>query len=200
MTRNPRSLSRREQQMETRTALVASASRLFAHHGFDGTSVQAIAMDAGFTRGAFYAHFSDKHEVLDAVISAHDASDRQRLAEMIGNTSIPRSKVADWIAESQSAEFPLAALRLEMIRHSFRSPEFAELLRGSQRNEVEGIHSILERSGDSLPLRKILSTQLAARLISVFLDGIAIHALVDTELDVIELWDALLGMLVDDNE
>lgn len=49
-----------EHKSRTRARIVASASRLFNRHGFDGVSIDRIMADAGLTRGGFYAHFSTK--------------------------------------------------------------------------------------------------------------------------------------------
>ena len=45
---------------ETREALYDAGERLFAELGYAEAKVEAIARHAGFTRGAFYRHFSSK--------------------------------------------------------------------------------------------------------------------------------------------
>lgn len=52
---------------------------LFASEGFAGASVEAIAARAGFTRGAFYAHFADKEA---AFFSLMDERMEQRSLEI----------------------------------------------------------------------------------------------------------------------
>ncbi|GBR10231.1 TetR/AcrR family transcriptional regulator [Acetobacter oeni] len=199
MDQSSRKLSRNEQQQETRTALIVSALHLFARYGFDGTSIQAIAKEAGFTRGAFYAHFASKHEILDAAIAERDALDRQRLSAKIDTLPTTRATVSAWIADSQRADLPLGALRLEVIRHSLGSTDLAQLLLGNQRAEVEGIRTILVKMANDLPLRQGISAPIAAQIISSFLDGVAIHALIDKASDVHALWNALiLGLTADD--
>lgn len=51
---------RPEHKTRTRARIVASASRLFNRHGFDGVSIDRIMAEAGLTRGGFYAHFPTK--------------------------------------------------------------------------------------------------------------------------------------------
>lgn len=51
---------RPEHKTRTRQRIIASASRLFNRHGFDGVSIDRIMADAGLTRGGFYAHFTTK--------------------------------------------------------------------------------------------------------------------------------------------
>ena len=60
-------LSRKQKQEQTRTAILRSARALFAKHGVDGTSMEAIARHAGLTQGAIYSNFSSKSELWWAV-------------------------------------------------------------------------------------------------------------------------------------
>src|SRR5881392_398168 len=52
-----------ERRAETRQALIDAAARVFVERGFVGASVEAIAEEAGYTRGAFYSNFATKEEL-----------------------------------------------------------------------------------------------------------------------------------------
>ncbi len=54
--------------MRTRAALVDAGIALFGEEGLDAPSLDAICERAGFTRGAFYVHFRDRDEFLQAVM------------------------------------------------------------------------------------------------------------------------------------
>src|SRR4051812_40727719 len=60
--------TREETKQRTREALVEAGIALFAEQGLDGPSLDAICERAGFTRGAFYVHFRDRDELLQAVM------------------------------------------------------------------------------------------------------------------------------------
>lgn len=53
---------------DARTKTVLAATRLFAAHGFDGTSVQDIADDLGVTKQAVLHHFASKEQLREAVL------------------------------------------------------------------------------------------------------------------------------------
>lgn len=56
-------LTRKEKQEQTRAAVLASAATLFAKHGYEGTSMEAIARHAGLTQGAIYSNFASKADL-----------------------------------------------------------------------------------------------------------------------------------------
>jgi len=66
MTEAP--LTRAEQQARTRTALVASARRVFGREGFHGARLEVIAYEAGLTKGAVYSNFESKADLFLAVL------------------------------------------------------------------------------------------------------------------------------------
>ena len=51
----------------TRAALIATARRLFAEHGYAAVPAGDIVATAGLTRGALYHHFQDKQGLFEAV-------------------------------------------------------------------------------------------------------------------------------------
>ncbi|HEX9013298.1 MAG TPA: TetR/AcrR family transcriptional regulator, partial [Anaerolineaceae bacterium] len=55
----------------TRDLLVEASYRLFTQNGYHGTSMRDIAAAAGITAGSIYNHFSDKEQVIQAVILAY---------------------------------------------------------------------------------------------------------------------------------
>jgi AcrR family transcriptional regulator len=64
----------------TREALVAAGRRLFSAQGFADVPTDAIAAEAGVTRGALYHQFADKVALFDAVVDAVEADIAARLA------------------------------------------------------------------------------------------------------------------------
>ena len=60
-------LSRKEKQQQTRAAIIDAAITLFAKHGVEGTSMEAIARHAGLTQGAIYSNFTGKADLWWAI-------------------------------------------------------------------------------------------------------------------------------------
>jgi AcrR family transcriptional regulator len=54
---------------DTKTALRQAALRLFARHGYSGTSIRAIAREVGLSESVLYAHFDSKRAIFDSVLA-----------------------------------------------------------------------------------------------------------------------------------
>jgi AcrR family transcriptional regulator len=72
-------LTRKQRQEHTRRCLLESAGRVFARRGLAQASVDEVAADAGFTKGAVYANFGSKDELFLEMLDARFA---RRLADM----------------------------------------------------------------------------------------------------------------------
>jgi AcrR family transcriptional regulator len=116
---------RSARKAETRARLLEAAARVYARSGFNGATLDEVAGDAGFTKGAVYAHFGSKENLLLALMEEHLAG---QVAEQIALFDRER---ATW-------ERPLAGSarwmeRLERDPDPFRL--FVELWTYAQRDE-----------------------------------------------------------------
>lgn len=57
-----------ERGQATRTHLIEVATRLFASHGYEGTSIEAVLAESGASRGSLYHHFAGKDALFLAVL------------------------------------------------------------------------------------------------------------------------------------
>jgi TetR/AcrR family transcriptional regulator, regulator of mycofactocin system len=73
---------RETHKASTRRALEDAALRRFAHDGFDQTSVESIAADAGVSTRTFFRYFATKDEVLDMGRDERQAELRAALREL----------------------------------------------------------------------------------------------------------------------
>jgi AcrR family transcriptional regulator len=61
-------LTRAERAARTRRLLMQAASKVCAKHGLERASIDEVAEEAGFTKGAFYANFRSKEELFLAML------------------------------------------------------------------------------------------------------------------------------------
>jgi AcrR family transcriptional regulator len=72
-------LTRKESQARTRSKLLEAAGKVFACRGMERATVEEVAGEAGYTKGAFYANFKSKEELFLAML---DERFGQRLEEL----------------------------------------------------------------------------------------------------------------------
>ncbi len=66
---------RADDKAETRERIISEASRIIRRDGLSGLKVADVMAAAGLTHGAFYAHFSNKNELIEAAF--HQALDHR---------------------------------------------------------------------------------------------------------------------------
>ena len=92
---------RAAQGRATRDQLIEVATRLFAEHGYEGTSIEAVLSAAGVSRGALYHHFAGKEALFEAVVSAVSEQVTVELAEAVRGCADPldamRTAAIAWI-------------------------------------------------------------------------------------------------------
>lgn len=124
--------SQAEQREATRELVLAAAARMFAQRGFHATSLDAIAEEAGFSRGAVYYNFADKEELFLELLDRRCAERVQDLRAVVADT--PEDDVAATSRQAQlAAQHALdamtgdpewRALYLEFLAHAARDPTF----------------------------------------------------------------------------
>jgi AcrR family transcriptional regulator len=78
-----------ERGQATRAHLIDVATRLFAAHGYDGTSIQAVLAESGVSRGSLYHHFPGKEALFLAVLEEVGARAGQQGIEAMGDAPDP---------------------------------------------------------------------------------------------------------------
>lgn len=73
--------SRADRAQDTRDRLVAVARRAFAERGQAAVSLEALAAEAGVTRGALHHHFTNREGLFEAVLHRIDAELAEGWAE-----------------------------------------------------------------------------------------------------------------------
>jgi TetR/AcrR family transcriptional regulator, transcriptional repressor of aconitase len=112
-------LSREENRAQTRARLVSIASEHFAREGYGAASLDRIAEEAGFSKGAVYSNFSGKEELFLGVLEEHGrVSVDAILAEVKKAPSIDRAidRIAAWATKSSRlGNWPMLILEYSRV-------------------------------------------------------------------------------------
>lgn len=122
----PIRLTRTEQQAVTRERLLKAAEEVISRHGYGGASVDLIAAEAGFSKGAVYSNFDSKEAVFLELLGHYMERDFVELEKIVSLE--PKKLVAaatKWLmATHADADCPLLVSELQL--HARRSPDFAK--------------------------------------------------------------------------
>ena len=121
-------MTREERRVRTREELVDAADRLFTANGFHTTTVDAIAADAGYTKGAVYSNFASKEDLFFAVYERRvDAAVRtsERLLADLGTSDAIDRAAADG-ASRKGRDDGWLAVFFEFWSHVLRHPELRD--------------------------------------------------------------------------
>lgn len=131
MTQRPEPLSRRDRQQQTRDALISAARGVFAEDGYHTASVDRIAREAGFSKGAVYSNFEDKPSLFLAVMDQNLELAEIDLLDPLGRPSNPASTGKDMAQRegySPGATQGFALATLEFIASAARDEKLAPQL------------------------------------------------------------------------
>jgi AcrR family transcriptional regulator len=119
-------LTRAESQAQTRQEVLDSAARLFHANGYHGTSIAAIAADAGRTIGAVYSNFAGKEALCLEVLRTRYLAEVAKLLEMLVSESDSMDArfgvLAIWWSRL-SSDIPLTVLGSEYLLSTLGDPE-----------------------------------------------------------------------------
>ena len=166
--------SRADSQARTRASLLQSAAKVFARRGFNAASVEEIAERAGFTRGAFYANFSDKADALLTLLEESRSSAMAEIARVMMETPDDQKlgTLQRWFDELVGDE-RLGRATAELIAQPKHKEIVKRRLAARQAQMRAAIASVLtayrEAEGIVLPLED----EQVASLILAIGDGIA---------------------------
>jgi AcrR family transcriptional regulator len=174
----------------TRQALLAAARRIFARDGFEACRIEDIAAAAGYTRGAFYAHFRAKEDLFFAIFEQEARRRIEQMRELLEGAADPirtlRSFYVDRIGDRQWTMLVLE-FKLFALRHPALRPKLAAThrrLRASLRIES------ISRDGDE-PVKAALEAVLSSLALEHAYDPLRISREQATEI-LGDLFDTLV--------
>jgi AcrR family transcriptional regulator len=196
----PIRLTRAERQAETRRSLLDAAARVFIRRGFEGASIEAIAAEAGYTRGAFYSNFESKEQLFVELLQERVYDRYRKLLTRVPADRSPveafRAGVRELMELYRRRDEPwLFELWLECLAHVARHPEFASLAatfwRGTRATMAAAWEETARAQGRELPVD---APHIAIALTALDI-GLAVQNLVDPEEAPLELYPELYELL-----
>ena len=153
-------LTREQSAAHTRERLLAAARRVFAERGYYGASLEAVAEEAGLTKGAVYSRFESKADLFLAFQEERNERTLQRTTAEIAALE-PGEQPLSWVARywkhrllNEGPELTLAVI--EFWVSAYRDPGLQERFSAQHERVLQATGNALEdaatRVGFPLPM------------------------------------------------
>lgn len=149
-------MTRAQSREQTRKKLIDAARAAFAQKGYGATTIDQIAEDAGFSKGAFYSNFNSKDDLALEIVYTDVTTRLEQWVTMVCDRASdgPEAVVAALRAgaDAVNTDIDRDRLHLELILHGSRQTQLGDALRqrfadsGSKiRNMMRLVFAVLGR-------------------------------------------------------
>lgn len=169
----PARLNRSERSARVRRELLAAAERRFGSDGYHGTTLDDIADEAGYTKGAVYSTFNSKAGLFLALFDEVVDRRLRELAELLGAHDDDEARMAALARrpiDAREARFVLLAI--EFWVHAARDPATLAAFSERYRRMREGLAEIG-------PKHTSLGSERWALVSLALSNGLALERLID---------------------
>ena len=132
-------MTRVESKAATRPELLDAARRVVVERGYHGASLDLVAGEAGYTKGAVYSAFGSKGRMFLAV---YEREIEGRLAAFSAAASAPEEGARRWLARVRAERGWTLAL-LEFRLHAAREPELNEQYAERHRRYLAAVSAVI---------------------------------------------------------
>ena len=196
----PPANSRQQQRTEaTRAKLLTAAEVIFARDGFEGSRLEDIAAHAGYTRGAFYANFASKEDLLFALMERLVAERVQAIREILDrqdNAADRLHALRDYYAQiacDRRWALLLLEFKLFAVRHPKARARLVERYRRLRAPGRELFQTLLKQLDRKLPV----SSNAASIALSALANALLLENLMDSSALAPHEIQFLLGLFFD---
>ena len=189
-------LTRAQQQERTRERLLDSAETLFGDRGIHQTSLDEIAAAAGLTKGAIYANFGGKKDLIAAILD-------RKLSDDDDEPRPPYASLTGWVRELGDS-YETAVGRPEVQRFGLAFVEFWLYgMRNDDGREAvrQWLRTVRDRNAEEAAARSgghpPMPVDRLAALMTALDVGVALQHFIDPEAVPPDLYTAGLDAIMD---
>ena len=177
-------MTREESRAHTRSCLMAAAGRIFSREGLQQASIDEVAEEAGYTKGAFYANFRSKEELFLAMLDERFAARLEQIERVLSSDDTlegqTRRAGADFV-DAMRADPEWERLFFEFAAYAARNPEFREELVTRYRSLRDAIAAALGGSKERHGGAPWMELDQVSLMLFVISNGFALEKLLEPE-------------------
>lgn len=170
--------SRAQSQAQTREQLMQAAEKLFSQFGLNGTSIDKIVAEAGFTKGAFYSNFASKEDLMLALLDRHKEQTFAQMHELINATKKEDliGAIENWLKYS-SGDKNWVLFNAELEINAARNPDFTDVYRQFMDVQYERLANSLDAIFAKLEIKLPMPSLELARILKRHIHSTSLNAL-----------------------
>ena len=191
-----------ERWQETHNRIMDSAERLFATKGFNGTSMNDIVKESGFSKGAIYGHFESKERLFLSLWERQTVVGIGQLRQMFSPDETAVDKLLK-VAEMNMASSCDCPLEVGMMQMEFMvAASRMKSLEPDMQKRYETIHKfiveIFEEGIENGEFKADTDVESLTSLLFAAIDGLGLHyATLRIEFDAKRLQDTLIKVVLE---
>ena len=190
-------MTRREKQQQTRNSLLRAAGKLFCRTGLEGASVDQVAQEAGFTKGAFYANFKSKEELFLVMLDERFARELERIDQALSGAAEPhveaQSAATEFIHFAGDEDWP--RLYFQFVAHAARDDEFRQELATRQQAMREKLVETFARWKAGYDKKPPLPLEEITAMVYCMADGFLVDRMIEPSLRE-DLYTTMIGVFL----
>ena len=183
--RETRRETRWQRSDATRLKLLDAATETIAELGMQRASIDTIAAAAGYTKGAFYAHFDSKEHLFLVLLERHFDAEIERLETVLAGSGEPvaeaRHAAEGFLAKVES-EPRWRRVYLEFAAHATRDRAFREEFAQRQHDLRNQMARVFEGWAAALGLVPAMPAADVAAMTMAMADGFLLNRMIDPDL------------------
>jgi AcrR family transcriptional regulator len=177
-------LTRDQKRERTRKELLDAAGRVFARRGYRAASLDEVADEAGYSKGAVYSNFDSKEELFLTLIQEHmrEHLEGANAAFSTGETLIERLQSgSDYLAKVVEQDREWCLLVMEFWGQAVRDPQLREVFAADYESWRHSIAELIETQSVELGLPLSAPPAELASAIIAFYEGFVLQKMIDPD-------------------
>ncbi|MEJ3748990.1 TetR/AcrR family transcriptional regulator [Actinomycetes bacterium KLBMP 9797] len=192
-------MTRAQQQERTHDQLLDGGRAVFLRRGFLAATVEEIAAEAGYTRGAIYKHFGGKEGLWQAVVAVRVDEHLERLRSALDRAGGHGELLAALdpsavLVDSDAARWTAASV--EFLAAVAGDPRHADPVAAVQRRFDEELVRLLTRHCARLGIRPALPLPRLVTALDALFGGLAVRRAVDPTIDAATIAADMLALVL----
>ncbi len=190
-------VSRAERQRQTRERLIEVASDMFLAVGYAGTSLDKVAVEAGFSKGAVYSNFAGKEELCMAVLDQIHAEKIRLVLEVFSEDTSIEARLKNFVEWSRSGlgEPQWTSLEVEFAAVARHNPWVASELVKRHREVRRLIAKLISATVDDAGLETTIPVEQVATAMLALGAGLGGLRSLDPKINMDVFGDVLAGLV-----